>query len=131
MSRQDARSFVERVANDAEFRRLVSPSAETRDVERVIAIGAEHGLRFTASELDEAAKEQRFGRNTRAERLPTRRGGWRLVGWVSWVRRRPTRGWGGVAGKPAASSLSIARSLPWDLSHDGRTIKEKSEVLKR
>ena len=94
MSRQDARSFVERVANDAEFRRLVSPAAETRDAERVIAVGAEHGLRFTASELDEAVNEQRFGHGTGElsdRQLEGVAGGW-FGWWLVGFRRRGTTG---------------------------------------
>ena len=107
MSREDARSFVERVANDAEFRRLVSPAAETRDAERVIAIGAQHNLRFTASELDEAANEQRFGAGTRElsdSQLEGVAGGW--AGWVSSVLMQPSiEEAGGVARKAGSQQF--------------------------
>ena len=95
MSQEDARSFLERVANDPEVHRLVSAAAQSRDAERVVTIGAQHDLRFTASELDEAVIEQSFGPG-KAElsdaQLEAVAGGW--AGWVSWFLQQPEGGSG-------------------------------------
>ena len=87
MSQKDAQSFLKRVEQDSALRQEVLKAAEARDVERLIAIGAQHNLRFTASELDEAANEQRFGAGTRElsdSQLEGVAGGW--TGWVSRLR---------------------------------------------
>ena len=84
MSQEDARSFLERVANDPEVRRLVSAAAQARDAERLVAIGAQHDLRFSTRELDEAVNEQHFGRGARElsdSQLEGVAGGFWFWGW--------------------------------------------------
>jgi predicted ribosomally synthesized peptide with nif11-like leader len=59
MSREDARSFLTRLERDVAFRQSITKALQGHDAERLVGIGAEHGLSFTASELADAADEKR------------------------------------------------------------------------
>jgi predicted ribosomally synthesized peptide with nif11-like leader len=58
MSREDAQSFLKRLEHDAVLRQAATKAAEGDDAPRLIAVGAEHGLSFTASELVAAVDER-------------------------------------------------------------------------
>lgn len=60
MSREDARSFLERLQRDPSLRDATAPVLQAdATVEQVIAVAASHGLSFTARELTEAMRDRR------------------------------------------------------------------------
>jgi predicted ribosomally synthesized peptide with nif11-like leader len=70
MSRENARTFLERLEHDPTLRKESAVVLEAdATVEQVLAIASSHGLSFTASELTEAMRDRGPGSGTARSEL--------------------------------------------------------------